>query len=265
MRMIACCAALSMGCTAVCADVARVSRIVESREATIKDGKTTSTGGTLTVELSVVGPTAARANMAGEVRILKADAADGRDLRRREAPGKPGTDQPALRPIIRRTTVGRARGFVIDLKLAVPPRQTTGIALIQGSLKMLSGGRKRSVQVPGVLGQRGSTIKDDTLRKADLTARIDKGSPEPGFFDDRDREIILEVDGEMENFLSADLLDADGVPITDSRKELPADRGRKLRLLASRPLTNDDALRLNLITDQKRTNVPIRIENLPLP
>jgi hypothetical protein len=152
----------------------------------------------------------------------------------------------------------------ITLTLERPSPDATSLAVLEGSLKLMTGGRGEKIYIGGITAKKpGDVLQHPTLKAAGATVRLDEpsGDPEEGAV-----TVNVSVSGPVGEI---DLVDSDGSPVAAATGFGGGMRGGaqyvSRQFTSSRALPSDTRLELEVFLDQKPLLVPFRFENVPLP
>jgi len=156
----------------------------------------------------------------------------------------------------------------ITLVLQRPSPGATSLAVLQGSLKLMTGGRCEKIYIDGIAGKKpGDVLQHPTLKAAGATARL----AEPfGDHEEGATAVSVAVSGPVREI---DLVDSGGSPVAfetgvsligAGMSEIGLEE-KGVAFSSSRALPSDTRLELEVFLDQKPLTVPFEFENVPLP
>lgn len=223
-----------------------------------KDGFPSGMSDGLQIKLRFSGPTAKTAKKIGNVQIKSAtdDAGNSLIAQDRFQWGKQMDEIQRFGQSDEEKEVGT---FDYDLRLGLPSRMAKAIKEVKGELTLLFGGEEKAVTVPAIKSMAGKRLDEPTLDAAGLSITVGKLNPkDPNSFP-------VEITGDMNTIRELRIVSQKGDNLVTG-SWYTDDRGkRSASYMLTAPLDDKAGLELNLVVGQKTVQVPIDLQNLPLP
>jgi hypothetical protein len=152
----------------------------------------------------------------------------------------------------------------VTLTLERPSPDATALAVLEGSLKLMTGGRCQKIYIDGIAGKKpGDVLRHPTLEAAGCSARLTQPS---GNVQEGTSAVEVCVSGPVRGF---DLVDSDGSPVAAVTGCGSGMEGGiayvSSTFTSSSALPPGTRLELEVVLDQKPLLVPFKFENVPLP
>ncbi len=148
------------------------------------------------------------------------------------------------------------RPVQIDLMLEHPAAQAKSLALLEGSLKLVTGGRPETVLIENIKDITPETvIENKVLQAAGVTLRMP--------FPVSENMVCMETQGPI---WSVDVVDGEGKKVNALwTSSLGESQHQTLQAHSQTPLPTDVGLKLTVVTGQEPETVPFKFEDVPLP
>jgi hypothetical protein len=148
-----------------------------------------------------------------------------------------------------------------DLAFKAPPRGVTGIAAIRGVLKVLTVDEVKTVTFDGIRSKQGSALASPVLQQAGVTVKV----LEPAKNADSSKSVRLEMMDPGDVVHELKLVTVSGEDINASKMTMTVGSMKQIQLDSWEPLPKDVRLKVSVAVGQEVVEVPISLNNLPLP
>ena len=145
----------------------------------------------------------------------------------------------------------------IHFMLQHPDTDAALLTRCEGSVMLLTGGKRKIVTVPGVSNKLGTTLTAPALKQAGLRVKLQK--PDKDEVDDPAKAVSVIVNGPGLRQLT--LVDSAGSKLSMGTSSFSFGSRTTYSLESERKLRPDDKLKLVLLSGQKPVKVPFRFPN----
>jgi len=150
-----------------------------------------------------------------------------------------------------------------------PSEKAAQLPVFEGSLRLMTGGRRDEIVLQGILNNLGNTLISPALTAVGLQMAVRRlrKSDELVALDVTNRKlpIVVEIDGPIDIVRGVRLLDGNGKYLSAEPGGLQSGRAGYTTVLApEKDLPSDTQLKLFLLSGQKPLTVPFKFENVTL-
>ncbi len=215
-----------------------------------------------TVELA--SPQAATATAYGFIKVAAATDDKGNKLQPIKNSFRDDTKEYVKIDDFMRSMRGGSKDKVtFDIVLPMPPADAKQLARLEGSVRVLLGGKREDVVIAGVrAGKPGTELEHNTLEQAGVTIKLFDPKSGDG---DPDTMVALEVVDPKMSLVELALVDKSGKKLDSSSSTSTSDATTHHVLQADEKLPADTQLKLTVAVGQKPVDVPFKFAAVPLP
>ena len=147
-------------------------------------------------------------------------------------------------------------GVRVPLRFAQPAKASTKLAVVEGSLKLKTGGTPKIVTVEGPASGNRRAIDDEVLKTAGIDLVVDPQGQ---------RSVAVEISGNHEAVEKLQLLDSRGRDLQNGISTSSANGSTTITLMSGRSIPANAQLRITVRFDAQEVDVPFRLTNLKVP
>ncbi len=148
-------------------------------------------------------------------------------------------------------------GVLVPIELKPSAGKITKIAAVEGSVKIRTGGTRKTIEVGG-LADKANTAVDDPALKAAGIEQLKLGKI-------TDEALSYEVRGSHEAIYSVAIVDAVGKSLVNGNSRSASGKQVHCELFYSKKLPADATLKITLLTGTREMEVPFSLKDLPVP
>jgi len=150
-----------------------------------------------------------------------------------------------------------ADGVRVAIELKHPAGKITKIAAIEGSIKLKTGGTRKTIERSGLAGKAGTVIDDPALKAAGIEQlRLGEITA---------KKLSLEIRGNDEAIDSIQIVDAAGEKLNNVKGRSSSGKQVQYDLFCDEKLPADAALKITLLINTRELDVPFRFQDLAVP
>lgn len=150
----------------------------------------------------------------------------------------------------------------IHLMFERPSTTATHLAVVEGSVRLMTGGRREEVVVDNVLQKSGSTLSAPPLKAAGMRLRAQE--PGEGDVEDPAKAISIVVNGPTDILHEIALVDSGGEKLNLGQTSFSFGRTTHYTLESQEKLPADTKLKLTLVSGQQPMTVPFKFVNVAI-
>ncbi len=147
-------------------------------------------------------------------------------------------------------------GVRVPLRFAQPVKASTKLAVVEGSMKLKTGGTPQIVIVEGPASGNRREIDDEVLKTAGIDLVVDPQGQ---------RSVAVEISGNHEAVEKLQLLDARGRDLQNGISTASTDDSTTITLMSGRSIPANAQLRITVRFGAQEVDVPFRLTNLKVP
>lgn len=159
-------------------------------------------------------------------------------------------------------------GFKLDIDIPVsPPRSAKELTLVTGTIDLLVGGERKTIEVKDLKNQYGKAVEDPALKEMGVTFTILDPASRPAaakVFESKNL-LAAKTTGDLEMLDEVKIEDGNGKSLSNGSLSTEVKGEKFINYELDAPLPADAVLKITFFAGQKKVTVPFKFENVKLP